>query len=146
MTARAITPLTSKANVVKGRAIILSDNPIDAQTLRIVVETVGVQVVGVCESADQALTIVEEMRPDLVLTSIFFGGEPAGIELSRCIQEQIGVPVIYLGAAEDPLLQLQIAMTQPAGLISDPSDTAYVQAVVTRALKGVRSPAAYAPY
>ena len=53
--------------------------------------------------------------------------------------------MVYLGAAEDPLLILQITMTEPAGLVSDPYDARYLSAVIQRALKGVR-PSVAGPY
>jgi DNA-binding NarL/FixJ family response regulator len=104
-----------------------------------------VQVAGVCTDPALAFKMVQEIRPTLVLSAIFFDGEPYGIELSRLIQDDLGVPVIFVGESEDPLLLLQISMTQPAGYVTDARDRGYIEAVLSRALKGARSTVA-GPY
>ena len=146
MTARAISPLNHKADMAHGRVLLLTDNSEHAVTIRAVLESAGLAPIGVCTDPNTALRMVRDLRPDLVLAAVFFDGEPHGIELSRKIQEDHGTPVIYLGEAEDPLLVLQIAMTQPVGLISDPSDAVYLRAVVSRALRVGRPSPVAGPY
>lgn len=145
MTARAVSPIGARTGKIRGRVLILT-NAKDAPLVRAAVETAGAEVVAVSADPIKAIQTVQEMRPDLVLASIFFDGEPTGIELTREIQEKLGISVVYLGRVDDPLLLLQVSMTQPAGLISDLSDAKYLQAVVGRALKGVRPTIGGAPY
>ena len=139
MTARSITPLGPNAAAVRGRILIVVGEGDVARAVQSVADSRGFQVVGVCADPQQALKAAEEMRPNLVVSGIFFNGEPEGIELSRGFQEGLGVPVVFVGSSEDPMLMLQVAMAQPAGYISDALDSAYVEAVLSRALKGVRT-------
>ena len=138
MTARSVSPLEPTAGT-RGRILIVESNRDVARTLKTVATTNGFQVVGVCSNAREGLQAAAEMRPSLVLSGVFFNGEPEGIEFSRCVQEGLRVPVIFVGEAVDPLLMLQVAMAQPAGYISDARDSGYVGAVLSRALRGVRS-------
>lgn len=138
MTARSISPLTPIIGASKGRILILSSESALAGSVRMVAESKGFQVVGICRDAQEGLRAAREMRPNLVVSGIFFNGEPAGIELSRQIQDELGIPVVFVGESEDPLLLLQISMTQPAGYVSDARDQGYLEAVLNRALKGVR--------
>ena len=138
--------MTPKTTAGKGRVVLLSADPADAAFVRAVVEAAGYQVAAVCSNPTDALQTVRDTRPDLVLSAIFFDGEPAGIEISRLIQDDVGTPIVYLGEAEDPLLVLQISMTQPVGLVADPRDAKYLEAVVSRALKGARPTPVVGPY
>lgn len=145
MMARAISPLNTRPGAARGRIVILTADMAEAAVARMTVEAAGSQVVGVCSDPSQALRTVREIRPDLVLSAIFFEGEPDGLEVSRQIQQDLGIPVVYIGPADDPLLMLQISMTQPAGLVPNAHDATYLEAVVSRALKGVGAMAA-APF
>jgi DNA-binding NarL/FixJ family response regulator len=78
------------------------------------------------------------MRPNLVVSDIFFSGEPRGIELCRLLEEDLGIPVVLVGESSDPWLTLRIAVAQPVGCVPDPQDAAYLQAVIRRAVKGAR--------
>lgn len=139
MTARSISPLNRPLGAAKGRILIVEGDSEVASAIRAVADAHGFQVVAICSDARQALKATQEMRPNLVVTGIFFNGEPDGVEMSRNIQEEHGIPVVFVGQAEDPLLMLQIAMVQPAGYVSDARDAGYLEAVLSRALKGVRS-------
>ena len=139
MTARSISPLTPRAGAAKGRILILASDSTMAGAVRAVADAKGFQVIGICADPKRGVQAVQEMRPNLVISGIFFNGEPLGVEISRGIQEELGIPVVFVGQSEDPLLMLQIAMMQPAGYVADARDACYLEAVLSRALKGVRS-------
>jgi DNA-binding NarL/FixJ family response regulator len=144
MTARSISPLTSLVGASKGRILILASEDKVAASVRGVAEAKGFQIVGICQDPRQGFVAAQEMRPNLAVVGIFFDGKPLGVELSRSIQEELGIPVVFVGESEDPHLLLQISMTQPAGYVSDAQDAGYLEAVLSRALKGVR--ATFGPY
>lgn len=139
MTARSITPLDPAAGAAKGRILIVEADAAVAEALRRAADSGGYQIVGVCADPKEGLAAAQEMRPNLVISAIFFSGRPDGLELSRILQEDLGMPVVFVGQSEDPLLMLQISMAQPAGYVSDAGDKQYLGAVLGRALKGVRS-------
>jgi DNA-binding NarL/FixJ family response regulator len=139
MTARTISPLETSSAGSKGRILIVDNDPETARAIASVAVSSGFQVIGLCDDIRKGLQAAEDMRPNLVISGLFFHGEPLGIELSRAIQETLGAPVIFVGQSEDPLLMLQVAMAQPAGYISDARDASYVEAVLNRALRGVRT-------
>ena len=87
MTARAVSPLNAKPGAVKGRVMILTADADQAAVVRAVAEGVGIQVVAVCSDPRDAPRLAREMRPDLLLSAIFFDAEPAGIEVARQVQK-----------------------------------------------------------
>ena len=139
MTARTISPLETSSVGTKGRILIVDSDSEVARAIASVAVANGFQVIGLCDDMRKGMQAAEDMRPNLVISGLFFNGEPVGIELSRAIQETLGVPVIFVGQSEDPMLMLQVAMAQPAGYISDARDSGYVEAVLNRALRGVRT-------
>ncbi len=145
MAAPATVPIKARPSPLKGRVLIFSDDLAEVRAVKQAVEAAGVDCVGVCGNPAEAAGVARETRPDLALVAVYFHGEPVGVELSRQIQDELGSPVIFLGAAEDPLLLLQIAMTQPAGFVADPQDSQYLQAVLGRALRGP-GPGVAGPY
>ena len=139
MTARAISPLNTRTGAARGRILILTSDAAEASATQKIMEAAGCQVAGVCADPSRAMRTVRDIRPDLVLSAIFFDGEPFGLEVSRHIQQDLGIPVVFMGAADDPLLMLQISRTQPAGFVPNVHEAKYLEAVVSRALKGLRA-------
>ncbi|MCB9385311.1 MAG: response regulator [Bryobacterales bacterium] len=139
MTAQFTAPLDSANGEAKGRILIVEGDAKIADALKASAGSGGYQVVGVCRDPNQALEAAKQTRPNLVISGIFFSGKPDGIELSRELQQALGLPVVFVGAADDPMLMLQISMVQPAGCVSDANDERYLGAVLGRALKGVRT-------
>ncbi|MEZ5363095.1 MAG: hypothetical protein R2748_12330 [Bryobacterales bacterium] len=139
MTAQFSVPLETAAGVAKGRILIVEGDANIADALCSGADSGGYQVVGVCRDPRLAVDAAIRTRPNLVISGIFFSGQPDGIELSRTLQQDLGLPVVFVGTADDPMLRLQISMVQPAGCISDARDHRYLGAVLGRALKGVRT-------
>jgi CheY-like chemotaxis protein len=55
--------------------------------------------VATAASAREGLTAVEELRPDLIVTDIGFGGEPSGATFAQALKERretSGIPLIVL--------------------------------------------------
>ena len=81
--------------------LVVEDERLVAKALQNELEQFGYSVSGIASSASEAVTQVEEHRPDLVLMDIHLKGEADGIEAAERIQSRSGVPVIYLSAFSD---------------------------------------------
>jgi len=74
-------------------------------------ESEGLEVVGCATHAEQALELVEAVRPDIVLVDVELGDED-GVELSERIRELAEAPKVILISAYD---KEEIAeLTKPA--------------------------------
>ena len=69
------------------RAVIVDDNGSFLAAARGLLEREGMDVVGVASTTKEALEVVEELQPDLVLVDIMLGSE-SGFELTRRLVER----------------------------------------------------------
>ena len=81
--------------------LIVEDEAIVAMDLKQRVESNGYQVVGVVDSAEQAITLAEDTLPDLVLMDVQLSGEMDGIGAADLIRTRFKIPVIFLTAFSD---------------------------------------------
>lgn len=64
------------------RCVIVDDNPAVLRAASGLLETQGIAVVGVAATGDEALTLMQELEPDVMLVDIDLGPE-SGFELAR---------------------------------------------------------------
>ena len=69
------------------RAVIVDDNGSFLAAARGLLEREGMDVVGVASTTLEALEVVEELQPDLILVDIMLGSE-SGFELTRRLVER----------------------------------------------------------
>jgi hypothetical protein len=92
----------------------------------------GYAIVGMADTADQALRLAETVAPDLILMDIRLNGAHDGIEAARMIRERTGLGVVYLTAHADLATMERAAATQPLGYVFKP----FSQEVLRTALAG----------
>jgi PAS domain S-box-containing protein len=97
--------------------LIVEDERITAEDIKGALESVGYKVPATTSSGEEAIKMVEEFRPDLVLMDIMLEGEMDGIEAAEQIRERFGIPVIYLTAYSDPSTVQRAKITEPSGYI-----------------------------
>jgi PAS domain S-box-containing protein len=105
---------------MKGKILIVEDEPVVALDLQQEVEQLGLSVVGLAESADEALVAAEENRPDLALMDVRIVGSMDGIQTARLLREAYGVPVIFLTSYSDESTIRRAARELPYGYLTKP--------------------------
>lgn len=127
---------TSGANEPHARILIVEDHAIIAEDLAEMVADWGYLVVGIAQTCDEALLMLENQRPDLVLMDIDFRGHKSGIFATLRIQKELRVPVVYVTGCASEELGPALAMTDPRGFVPKPIDSDRLAAVIRRALRG----------
>lgn len=102
------------------KILIVEDDPFLALDLRHEVELLGYEVVGMAESADEALIASEENRPDLALMDINIAGSMDGIQAARLLHETHRIPVIFITSASDDLTVARAAKVRVYGYLVKP--------------------------
>jgi PAS domain S-box-containing protein len=105
---------------MKGKILVVEDEPIVALDLQQEVEQLGLSVVGQAESADEALIAAEENRPDLALMDVRIVGSMDGIQTARLLREAYGIPVIFLTSYSDEPTIKRAARELPYGYLTKP--------------------------
>jgi len=86
---------------VRGRVLVVDDDPALAEMLGIVLRGEGLEPSFV-DHGDRALPAFRETRPDLVLLDLMLPGRD-GLEVCRAIRAESGVPIVMLTAKGDTL-------------------------------------------
>ena len=94
--------------MVKGRILVVEDEHIVSMGIRIMLKNLGYAVTGIASSGEEAISMAESTRPDLVLMDIMLKGNLNGIEASKEIITRLDIPVLYLTACSDRKILEQI--------------------------------------
>ena len=85
----------------RARVMIVEDELVVALDFEMRLTRMGYEVVGVCDNCADALLLVQETRPAIVLMDICIHGPADGIETARAIAEVSDVPVVFMTARAD---------------------------------------------
>jgi len=101
------------------KILIVEDQWIEANDLQLILEGAGFEVTGIARSVQQALVLLDEQRPDMVLLDIFLKGNLTGIDLAKTLADK-KIPFIYLTANSDANTLEAAKSTQPFGFLVKP--------------------------
>ena len=118
----------------KNSILIVEDEAILAADLSERLKKNEYQVIGIASSAKQALDIIQDTRPDVVLMDIKIQGDKDGIETAGDIHERYDIPVIYLTAYSNKSLLERAKITEPFGYLVKPVDNSQLTACIEMAL------------
>lgn len=100
--------------VVVEDEIIIADNICDTLT------ECGYKVYEPAISYSEALTTIEEFRPDLVLLDIHLSGKRDGIDIAKVINEKYKIPFIFLTSFSDEKTIDRVKEVSPAAYLVKP--------------------------
>ncbi|WP_295128620.1 sigma 54-interacting response regulator [uncultured Chitinophaga sp.] len=101
------------------KILIVEDEFIVANDLRLILESAGYKVAGIADSVKQAREIIDRDRPDIVLLDIYLKGKETGIDLARYLSSQ-NIAFIYLSANSNQQVLEAARATQPYGFLVKP--------------------------
>ncbi len=100
--------------------IIVEDEFLIAEHVRHVLEDAGARVLGTAPDGDQALRLIAEEKPDLVVSDINLARGCDGIELARTLRQSFDIPVRFLSAYGDENTRRRIESAHGVGFVSKP--------------------------
>lgn len=100
--------------------LIVEDEIITVEFIKSGLKKYGFNDITYCLRADQALILVEETKPDLILLDISLEDKYSGIELSKIFTKSYHVPVIFVTGGIDDQTILKIEESEPYGLLFKP--------------------------
>ncbi|PZU87288.1 MAG: sigma-54-dependent Fis family transcriptional regulator [Chryseobacterium sp.] len=104
---------------MKDKILIVEDEFIVANDLKIMLMKAGYQVTGITSSVIQARKSIAEKRPDWVLLDIMLKGDLTGIDLAWELLEK-KIPFLYISANTDQTTLEAVKETQPYGFMVKP--------------------------
>jgi DNA-binding NtrC family response regulator len=101
------------------KILVVEDEFLEANNLRIILEKSGYRVCGVARTVLQAQELVRETTPEVVLIDIYLKGQLTGIDLARWLSK-MGTPFIFLSANSNKSTLDAAKETQPYGFLVKP--------------------------
>ncbi|MEN3930305.1 response regulator [Microvirga sp. W0021] len=112
--------------------LIIEDESVIAMDLEHLVESLGHSVIGVARTRTEALKIVDQKRPGLILADIQLADGSSGLDAVNDMLKTFSVPVIFITAYPERFLTGE--RPEPAFLIAKPFQPVNVSAVISQAL------------
>jgi response regulator of citrate/malate metabolism len=105
------------------KTLIVEDESLVGLELKHRLELMGFEVCGMAATANKAIQIIEEKKPNLVLMDVKIKGELSGIETAKIIREKYSIPSIFITAFSDDKTLEQIAETGNLFCLRKPLDS-----------------------
>ena len=103
----------------KVKILIVEDEFIEANNMRLILRDAGYTVLPMASSVLQALGILEHESADLILLDISLEGQQTGIDLAKILRTR-GLPFVYLSANSDKSTLDKAKETAPYGFLVKP--------------------------
>lgn len=119
----------------KARVLIVEDEMIQMLLLKRFYETLHCEVVGTATSAEEAIKIAMEQKPEIISMDIFLEGEKDGIQAAEeiCMEEKI--PVIYITGNSDDFHYQRALKTGFTAYLSKPVSLDELRSAVEKAVQ-----------
>lgn len=119
---------------MKIKILIVEDQFIEANNLRLILDRAGYTVVPVAASFVEAMDMLDRHNPDLVLLDIYLQGALTGIDFAKVLASR-KVPFVYLSANSNRRIFLAAKATKPYGFLVKPFRQRDVLAAIEVALE-----------
>ncbi len=91
----------SRMQLIDTRVLIVEDEVVVASEIKLRLEAMGFQVIGIVNNGRDAITQANEQYPDVILMDITLKGKMNGLEATREISRETNIPVIFITAHTD---------------------------------------------
>jgi CheY-like chemotaxis protein len=115
--------------IEKKRILIVDDEPDIVRLIEISLAKYGYETISAADG-QEALDIIRDKKPDLILMDITLKGKMDGIEVAKQIRYSSNIPVVYLTAYADDEKLARVKKTQPFGYILKPFEDRELKAAI----------------
>jgi CheY-like chemotaxis protein len=112
--------------------LIIEDEPFIAMELEGLIESLGHRVIGVASTHGEAIALMKDKKPGLILSDIQLADGSSGLDAVNELLRSFEVPVIFITAFPERFLTGE--RPEPAFLIAKPFQPAMVSAIASQAL------------
>lgn len=116
--------------------LVVDDEFIIADSLRLQVEEMGYAVCGTAATAAEAVDLAGTHRPDVVLMDVRLKGPEDGVDAALAIHRTIGSKVIFITGSREPATMARIELDHPSGVLFKPIYGQQLRVAVETALAG----------
>ena len=114
--------------------LIVDDEFLIAEGLRMQLEDMGMAVCGKAATADEAVAMAQLHRPRLVLMDVRLKGPRDGVDAALDIHDRLGSKVIFVTGSREPATLARINQDHPSGVLFKPVSGAQLEATIREVL------------
>ena len=100
--------------------LIVEDEFLIASECEWILSDAGFEVLGIAADEQEALSLAEQTRPDLVLMDIRLARGGDGVEAATLIRSRCGIRSLFVSAHGDPDTQSRGSAADPVGWLAKP--------------------------
>jgi two-component system, response regulator PdtaR len=100
--------------------LVVEDDNVLAKIAETRLQNIGYDLCGRATTAAEAMTIVVNNKPDIVLMDITIKGDVDGIDTANMIKKGFNIPVIFLTSHSDQEFLKRAKATHPDGFVTKP--------------------------
>lgn len=104
----------------KVKILVVEDELIIAEDIRMMLEDLGYTVIGTVPDYSEAVELIDKNLPDVVLIDILLAGEKDGITLAETIREKYNLPFIFITSHSDTVTVERAKSVHPDGYLVKP--------------------------
>lgn len=101
------------------KILIAEDDALIAQNLKFLLEDLGHQVVGIANSKEKAIDLLQK-KPDFAILDIRMYGKDIGFEIAAYIKAHKAIPFIFLTSFSDSQTVKKASIYEPSGYLVKP--------------------------
>lgn len=117
------------------KIMIIEDEAIIAKDIENILLNYGYEIAGNFACAEDAISSVNSMNPDLILMDVVLKGNIDGIEASSIIKQKTDVPIVFITAYADDATISRIKNSSPHGYFLKPFEEKELRAWIETTLK-----------
>jgi len=129
----------------RGRVLIVEDDYLVCAQYEQVSTDAGHDIVGSVHTANEAIRVSEEARPDLVVMDVRLASSRDGIDAAIEIRRRLGIRSLFVTAYSDTAMRTRAAEAEPVDWLIKPVGGTQLANAVGLAIKALREQAASVP-
>ena len=113
--------------------LIVEDDFSYALEVEMIIQELGYIVLDVVKNSEDAIKLIVEKKPDLILIDIFINGQKDGIEVAQQVSE-LAIPIIFITSHNKPDVYERTRGLAPFAFIIKPFDKFTLQSTIESAV------------
>ncbi len=114
---------------------IVEDDAIIRATLKLLLVQNNFEIAGEADEAEDALTQIQALKPDMAILDINLKSENDGVWLAHQLRTNCNIPLVFITAYNDSVTLKRVFETKPNGFLSKPFKQADIFSAINIALQ-----------
>ena len=121
------------------KILIVEDEELYADKLEMLVDKLGYEHIATVDNSTDALSIIKQTKPDLILMDVHIKGAYDGIELTDLIHKEQPIPVIFITSMMDDLTFNRATRANPINFLNKPFNDLQLQRSIELSIRQLNS-------